>query len=93
LKLQSNQIGSLLNLHFVNQPITSAAQVQESVEELHGLMHLSLLNKDVFNIPRGLFILSTVITDSEIDSLVDKIHTTLKELLPLIEEKYNHLLL
>jgi glutamate-1-semialdehyde 2,1-aminomutase len=93
LKLQANQIGSLLNLHFVNQPITRAEQVQESVEQLHGLMHLSLLNKDVFTIPRGLFILSTVITDSEIDVLVDKIDTTLKELLPIIEEKYNHLLL
>ncbi len=93
LNIQSNQIGSLLNLHFVNQPITTAEQVQESVEELHGLMHLSLLTKGVFTIPRGLFILSTVMTEPEIDWLVDKIDGTLKELLPLIQEKYNHLLL
>jgi len=93
LNIQSNQIGSLLNLHFVNQKTTTAAHVQESIEELHGLMHLSLLNKGVFTIPRGLFILSTVMSDSEIDGLVDKIDDTLKELLPLIEEKYNHLLL
>ena len=93
LNIQSNQIGSLLNLHFVNQPITTAEQVQESVEELHGLMHLSLLTKGVFTIPRGLFILSTVMTEPEIDGLVDKIDDTLKELLPLIQEKYNHLLL
>jgi glutamate-1-semialdehyde 2,1-aminomutase len=92
LKLQSNQIGSLLNLHFVNQPITTAEQVQKSSEQLHELMHLSLLVKGVFTIPRGLFILSTVITESEIDEIVDKIDDTLKELLPLIEEKYNHLL-
>jgi glutamate-1-semialdehyde 2,1-aminomutase len=93
LNIQSNQIGSLLNLHFVNQKITRAEQVQESVEELHGLMHLALLNRGVFTIPRGLFILSTVMTESEIDGLVDKIDDTLKELLPLIKEKYNHLLL
>jgi glutamate-1-semialdehyde 2,1-aminomutase len=93
LNIQSNQIGSLLNLHFVNQKITRAEQVQESVEELHGLMHLALLNRGVFTIPRGLFILSTVMSESEIDGLVDKIDDTLKELLPLIEEKYNHLLL
>ncbi|MCP4720822.1 MAG: glutamate-1-semialdehyde 2,1-aminomutase, partial [Desulfobacteraceae bacterium] len=93
LNIQSNQIGSLLNLHFVNQPITTAEQVQESVDELHGLMHLSLLTKGVFTIPRGLFILSTVMTEPEIDGLVDKIDDTLKELLPLIQEKYNHLLL
>jgi glutamate-1-semialdehyde 2,1-aminomutase len=93
LNIQSNQIGSLLNLHFVNQKITRAEQVQASVEELHGLMHLALLNRGVFTIPRGLFILSTVMTESEIDGLVDKIDDTLKELLPLIKEKYNHLLL
>ena len=93
LNIQSNQIGSLLNIHFVNEPITTAEQVLTSVEQLHRLMHLSLLNKGIFTIPRGLFILSTVITPEEIDFLVDKIDETLKELLPLIEEKYNHLLL
>jgi len=93
LNIQSNQIGSLLNLHFVNEPVTTAEQVLESVEQLHTLMHLSLLTKGVFTIPRGLFILSTVMTSQEIDHLVDKIDETLKELLPLIEEKYNHLIL
>ena len=92
LNIQSNQIGSLLNLHFYNQPITRAEQVLESEEDLHTLLHLSLLNKGVFTIPRGLFILSTVMTQAEIDWVVDKIDQTLKELLPLIEEKYNHLL-
>ena len=92
LNIQSNQIGSLLNLHFVNEPIITAEQVLKSEEQLHMLMHLSLLNKGVFTIPRGLFILSTVITAGEIDDLVGKIDETLKELLPLIEEKYTHLL-
>ena len=93
LNIQSNQIGSLLNLHFVNEPITTAEQVLESIEQLHTLMHLSLLNKGIFTIPRGLFILSTAMTKQEIDFLVNKIDETLKELLPLIKEKYNHLLL
>ncbi|MCP3875601.1 MAG: aspartate aminotransferase family protein [Desulfobacteraceae bacterium] len=93
LNIQSNQIGSLINMHFYNEPITTAEQVLKSEEKLHGLMHLSLLNKGVFTIPRGLFILSLAITTQEIDFLVEKIDETLKELLPLIEEKYNHLLL
>ncbi|SDU17749.1 aspartate aminotransferase family protein [Desulfobacula phenolica] len=92
LNIQANQIGSLLNIHFVNEPITNADQVLKSEEQLHRLMHLSLLNKGIFTIPRGLFILSTAITEEEIDFLVNKIDETLKELLPLIEEKYNHLL-
>ncbi|THB75885.1 MAG: aspartate aminotransferase family protein [Desulfobacteraceae bacterium] len=92
LNIQSNQIGSLLNIHFVNEPATTPEVVLKSEEKLHALMHLSLLNKGVFNIPRGLFILSCVLTDQEIDFLVDKIDETLKELLPLIQEKYNHLL-
>ncbi len=93
LNIQSNQIGSLVNMHFVNQPTTRAAHVLASEEELHTLMHLSLLNKKIFNIPRGLFILSTVITDDEMAMFLEKIDDTLKELLPLISEKYTHLLL
>ncbi len=93
LNIQSNQIGSLVNMHFVNQPTTRAEHVLASEEELHTLMHLSLLNKKIFNIPRGLFILSTVITDDEIDMFLEKIDETFKELLPLIREKYSHLLL
>ena len=93
LKIQSNRIGSLLNLHFYNEPITTAEQVLKSEEKLHALMHLSLLNKGIFTIPRGLFILSTAMTNKEIDFLLDKIDETLKELLPLIQENYNHLLL
>jgi glutamate-1-semialdehyde 2,1-aminomutase len=93
LNIQSNQIGSLLNIHFVNQPTTRAEHVLASEEELHTLMHLSLLNKKIFNIPRGLFILSTKITDDDIDMFLEKIDETLQELLPLIAQKYNHLLL
>ncbi|MCG8564496.1 MAG: aspartate aminotransferase family protein [Desulfobacterales bacterium] len=92
LKIQSNNIGSLLNLHFTDQPVVNAGAAQNSVAELHTLFHLSLLNKGVFNIPRGLFILSTPLTREDMGGLVDKIGETLKELLPLIEEKYNHLL-
>jgi glutamate-1-semialdehyde 2,1-aminomutase len=77
----------------VNRPTIRAADVLESEEELHTLMHLSLLNKGIFNIPRGLFVLSTKITDDEMDMLVGKMDDTLKELLPLIQEKYTHLLL
>ncbi len=93
LNIQSNQIGSLLNIHFLNEEITTAEQVLRSEEQLHTLMHLSLLNKGIFNIPRGLFILSCAMTESDVDFMVDKIDETLKELLPLIEEKYNHLIL
>ncbi|MCG8632965.1 MAG: aspartate aminotransferase family protein [Desulfobacterales bacterium] len=91
LNIQSTQIGSLLNLHFVNEPVTTPEQVLGSEEELHALMHLSLLNKGVFSIPRGLFILSTAITETEIDGLLENIGIVLEELLPLIREKYPHL--
>jgi MoaA/NifB/PqqE/SkfB family radical SAM enzyme len=80
-------------LHFVNEPVTTAEQVLKSEEKLHTLMHLSLLTKGCFTIPRGLFILSTAMKREDIDFLADKIDETLKELLPLIEERYNHLLL
>ena len=92
LNIHSNQIGSLLNMHFVNKEATTHEIVLESEEKLHELMHISLLNKGIFTIPRGLFVLSCVMTKDEIDSLVNKIDESLKELLPLIKEKYKHLL-
>ncbi len=92
LNIHSNQIGSLLNMHFVNKKVTTPEIVLESEEKLHELIHVSLLNKGIFTIPRGLFILSCVITKDEIDNLLDKIDESLKELLPLIKEKYKHLL-
>ena len=93
LNIQSNHIGSLLNIHFVNEPITTSEQVLKSEEQLHTLMHLSMLNKGVFTIPRGLFILSCAMTEYDIDFLIEKIDETFKELLPLIQKKYKHLLL
>ncbi|MDA3918808.1 MAG: aspartate aminotransferase family protein [Deltaproteobacteria bacterium] len=93
LNIQSNHIGSLLNIHFVNEAITTSEQVLKSEEQLHTLMHLSLLNKGIFSIPRGLFILSCAMTENDIDFLIEKIDETLKELLPLIKGKYRYLLL
>jgi glutamate-1-semialdehyde 2,1-aminomutase len=93
LNIQSNHIGSLLNIHFVNEAITTSQQVLKSEEQLHTLMHLSMLNKGVFSIPRGLFILSCAMTEDDIDFLIEKIDETLKELLPLIKDIYKHLLL
>ncbi len=92
LNIHSNQIGSLLNMHFVNKEVTTPEIVMESEEKLHELMHVYLLNKGIFTIPRGLFVLSCVIKKDEIDNLLDKIDGCLKELLPLIKEKYKHLL-
>lgn len=93
LNIQSNQIGSLLNIHFVNRKADKPEIVQTSAEQLHALMHLSLLTKGFFTIPRGLFILSTRMTRTEIDRMVAGIAATLKELLPLIQAKYSDLLL
>ena len=93
LKIQSNQIGSLLNLHFYNEPISTPEQVLKSEEQLHALFHLALLNRGVFSIPRGLFILSIAMTKDDIDFLVKQIDDSLKELMPLVEEEYGHLVL
>ncbi|MBT4523006.1 MAG: aspartate aminotransferase family protein [Halieaceae bacterium] len=93
LNIQCNQIGSLLNIHFVNEPVTSVDQVAKSVTQLHDLLHLSLLNKGIFSIPRGLLILTTVMTGEEIDFLIAKIDETFTELMPLVRDQYAHLLL
>ena len=92
LNIQSNGVGSIVNIHFVGESVDSAEGALKSEAELHHLFHLSLLTRGIYTIPRGLFILSTPMAESDIQTLVYKIRESLKELLPLMEEKYGHLL-
>jgi len=91
LNIQVNQIGSLLNIHFVNGPVTTAEAALKSEEELLSLLHLSLLTKGIYSIPRALYILSLNMTESEIDHMTTCIDASLKELYPLIKDQYSHL--
>ncbi len=92
-RIAVNQLGSYLNLHFVNEKVRTSELAMKSEEELLTLLHLSLLNKGFFGTPRALYVLSVPMTEMDIHNLAIAIDESLNELRPLVIEKYPHLLL
>ncbi|QQE75322.1 aspartate aminotransferase family protein [Brevibacillus composti] len=66
-----NRIGSMLNLHFTERPPVDYASTHSPYKELSKLVHLELLNRGVFTAPRGMWNLSTVMEETDIDQAVD----------------------
>jgi len=68
LPLSINHVGSILNLFFTAQRVTT---VQERTDtEIIAAFHLAAMNHGLFLAPRGLMALSTVMTEEVIDEVV-----------------------
>lgn len=93
LRLQVNGVGSLYNLIFSPGRVTSYRDMATSHETLNELLFLSLLEKGVFNAPRGMFCLSTPMTEADIEAGLAAVEAALTELLPVIREEAPELLL
>ena len=79
---QINQIGSLFNIHFSDQPVIDYATVCASDRELIGQLQLAALNNGVAFASRGMGCLSTPMTSHEIDACVTAIRRGLHDLIP-----------
>jgi len=89
---QVTGMGSLLNVHFVAEPVRNYRDAASSDGELHRLWHLALLNRGIFAAKRGLFNPSTVMTEADVDQAVAAFKDALLELRPYIEKGSPHLL-
>mgnify|MGYP000873904576 CR=1 FL=1 len=87
LDIQINGVGSLYNTVFSNKPVRSYRDMAASHEELNELLFMTLLVKGLFIAPRGMFCMSTVMKESDIDYAVGVISEALSEMMPVIEEK------
>lgn len=87
-------IGSLMNLHWGERgPIPMArTQRDEITVELSRLLHLELLNRGIFAAVRGMFCISTAMTDREADEALAALSAALQLLRPYIAEEAPHLL-
>lgn len=93
LKMRMSGVGSLWNIVFCDKEITEYRGMAQSHEELNLLLNLSLINKGVFNAPRGMFCMSTAMTENEVNFAANALKKALNELLPVIEEEAPELLL
>lgn len=87
--------GSLLYVHWTPDPIEDAADVvrwKQRAGELPRLLHLELLNRGVFAANRGLFNMSTPMTEADVNSALVAFRESLDVLKPYAAEVAPHLL-
>jgi glutamate-1-semialdehyde 2,1-aminomutase len=87
--------GSLVGIGWGAGKITKARETAESFAlsgELPTLLHLEMLNRGIYYPRRGLFSLSTPMTEKEIDKIIETFEGTMDMLKPYIAETLPHLL-
>lgn len=82
-------MGSLMAVHWRKQAPRTARETFEGLLkawDLAGLFHLEMLNQGVFSAPRGMYVLSTPMTEKEIDLVAEAFGVTLSLLKPYIAD-------
>ena len=79
---QVNGIGSLFAIHFTSLPVRDYRSLQTSNSRQSRDLFLGLLNNGVLLAPRGMGGLPTVITDAEIDSVIEATDRVVAERAP-----------
>lgn len=96
LKGKASGLGSLVLVHWGDNlpPKNSKASIMGFVSagDLTGLIHLEMLNQGIHAAPRGLYALSTPMTDKEVNLAVDAFGRTLEKLVPYVAETLPHLI-
>ena len=87
--------GSLAGLHWGESAPQNAKQSVSGARangELYRLLHLSLVNRGVHSAARGMYVLSTAMTEAEVDQAQEAVRESLAVLRPVVEEGWPHLL-
>jgi glutamate-1-semialdehyde 2,1-aminomutase len=86
---QFTGMSSMWNVHFRDGDIVTALDFVTGLIpcfELQRLLHLELLNRGIFTAKRGFFVLSTPMTEAEIEHCVREFTETLELLRPYVAE-------
>jgi glutamate-1-semialdehyde 2,1-aminomutase len=96
LKGRASGHGSLVLVHWGDElpPKNSKASVMGFIGagDLPGLIHLEMLNQGIHAAPRGLYALSTPMSEREIAMTVEAFNSTLDKLAPYVAETLPHLM-
>ncbi len=85
--LQVTGTGSLQNVHFAATQPRTAGEAAQADGELLRLLQLRLLLDGVFMARRGMFALSTVTTEAEVDGIIAALRSAIRWLRPAIAER------
>ncbi len=95
VKCQALRVGSQLNINFTDKELWNAFDWVMSLipsMELSRLLHLELMNRGIFSAKRNEFVISTPMTDKQVDLCVKALKEAFEYLLPYMKEKTPHLL-
>ncbi len=93
LNMQISGAGSIYNTLFTDKPVSNYRDVATAHEELNKILYMALLNKGVFNAERGMFCMSTAMTESDVDFGLDAVKSALGDMLPVIAAEAPELIL
>ena len=92
IKGQVTGMGSLQNIHFSDKPIIDGKSAKEVNKELLHLVYLATQERGIFSASRGMYVMSTPMTQKEIDAAVKAIEDIMLELKPTIENLWPELI-
>ncbi len=95
LRVQATGYGSLVRVHWQDEPIIDIAQAtrgDRNAQDIIELFHLELLNRGILAAPGEKFCLSTPMTEKEIDHALAEIAETFQTLLPYVRGKHPELI-
>jgi glutamate-1-semialdehyde 2,1-aminomutase len=86
IKGQVTGLGSLQNIHFSDKPVIDGQSAREANKDLLHLYYLGMLEHGCFSAARGLYVMSTPMTQKEIDHAVKAVDDVMTDLQPSIQE-------
>ena len=95
VKVRAVGLGSIVRIHWSDGEIRTArdaVSAQSAAQALPKLLHMELMNRDIFSAPRCQFAISTPMTEQEIDTAVAVMGQCLEAAKPYIEHQTPHLL-
>jgi len=69
--------GSLRTIHFTSEPVRDYRSKATADPAVQKAFHLGLLNRGIFTAPRGMFVVSTAMGESEMDECVEAVRGVL----------------
>jgi glutamate-1-semialdehyde 2,1-aminomutase len=84
LPISITREGSLLNIHISAEKPYDYETAFKSNKAINKLWYLEMLNRGIFPAPRGLFVISTVMTEEVIDRIIPTFAETLDVMAPFL---------
>ena len=92
LNMQVSGEGSIYNILFTDKKVKNYRDVAAAHEDLNKVLYLDLLTRGLFDAERGMFSMSTAMTEADIDFGLETLESALRDMLPVIAAEAPELL-